>query len=161
MQEQNGYYIIDEPELTPDNAAISFAPLELKFDNSLIKYTIKANNKTNQLQVDRELGAFLKQGDYLHTYIVVDSTAIPEDLVLKLVDENGEQLYSPFSADGEYIKTECQIKGNNICAIPLPADYNSNKDWVDFESGIYDWKLVSVETEFYESISLDLRIEII
>ena len=139
----------------------------LYFDDSLIRYIVQPLNKINKVKVDRQADLIFKKGDYTHTYITIDSDGIPNGINFKLFDENDNQLFSPFNpngeyldSDGKYIKHECSVKINEIDVIPLPADYITFKDWIDFEPGFYDWKLVSDSTDYYDSITIDLRVEI-
>lgn len=141
---------------------IYFEDPVLFFNNSLIKYEIQPDNKVNKVKVDREVnnGIFFNAGDYLHTYLTIDSEGIPDDTQFILYDEDDNILYSPFSPDGEYRMWMCTIIVNHVDVIPLPANYKDYNDWIDFEPGVYNWKLKSVETDYYESIEFDLQVEI-
>lgn len=101
---------------------------------------MKANNKTKTLQTDSNADIIFKQGDYVHTYIVISTNGYPDGATLYLLDSNMNQLYSPYDINGNQVKTECTIVVGETDALQLPANYDGNK-YTDFEEGTYNWKL--------------------
>lgn len=85
----------------------------------------------------------------------------PKEGILYLVDENMNQLYSPYDENGNLNKTKClaYIKENNY--IPLPAQYLSNGTWQDYPAGIYNWYLYYKGNDEYDEQILPITIEII
>ena len=167
VRQINEYYIFDEPIQDAQDTQVVFEDIQIPFNDptilfnaSDVHYTLQPDNKINQVHVNREADLIFKKGDYLHAYVTINSEGIPDGTILKLKDERGYQLYSPFTPDGIYEKYECKIIVGEIDVIPLPADYSHFKTWIDFEPGIYNWKLVSTESEYYDSTSIDIQIEI-
>ena len=113
-------------------------------------------------EYDHDVSDFIfKRGDYSNTYIVVHTNGIPNGVVLKLVDENLQQLYSPIDANNNWITTVCSIIVGQSNIIPLPAQFNSQlSNHTPFPAGTYNWKLVYSGNTNYEGIELPLTIEI-
>ena len=99
------------------------------------------NNKIKNLKTDSNADLIFKKGDYLHTYIVIKTTGIPNGEILYLLDGNLNQLYSPYDINGNEIKSPCFIISGETDALQLPADYITENNYEDFEAGIYNWKL--------------------
>lgn len=154
----NEFYYFDEYVYFEEYTEID-SP-SIYFNDAIIHYSVQSNNRENTLEINREADLIFKKGDYLHTYITVDLTGFPDNITFDLLDEHNNQLYSPFTPDREYEKYKCTIGINGIYAIPLPADYIDNKTWIDFEPGVYNWKLKSEPTEYYDSLTINLRVEI-
>lgn len=102
----------------------------------IVKKTI--DNKSKQLTYDSDAEYIFKKGNYTNTYIVVKTNGLPSGVILNLLDENYNQLYSPFDVNGNEIKTRCSVVVGETDAIPLPANY-SNNSYTDFNEGTYNW----------------------
>lgn len=100
------------------------------------------------------------KGKYINSYLSFSTTGVPTGVFLNMVDENGNQLYSPFDINGNYIKTKCQITSGIINQVTFPANYSSNY-WTDYEVGNYNWKLVFNGNEQYEAKVFPIDVEII
>ena len=98
------------------------------------------DNKIKDLKTDLNADLIFKKGDYLHTYIVIKTTGIPNGEKLYLLDENSNQLYSPYDINGNQTKSICFITSGETDALQLPANYNGNQ-YTDFAVGTYNWKL--------------------
>lgn len=111
---------------------------------------------------DHDISDFIfKKGDYSNTYIVVHTNGIPNGVVLNLVDENSQQLYSPTDVNNNWITTVCSTTVGQSNIIPLPAQFNSQlSNHTPFPAGTYNWKLVYSGNTNYEGIELPLTVEI-
>ena len=125
--------------------------------------TLKRHYYINaQGNFDHDVADFiLKKGDYTNTYITIETDGIPDGVVLKLVDENLHQLYSPVDANNNWITTACSITVGESDIIPLPAQFdNQLSSHVPFSAGTYNWKLKFSDNGYYEEKELPLEIEI-
>ena len=125
--------------------------------------TLKRHYYINaQGNFDHDIADFiLKKGDYTNTYITIETDGIPDGVVLKLVDENLHQLYSPVDANNNWITTACSITVGESDIIPLPAQFdNQLSSHVPFSAGTYNWKLKFSDNGYYEEKELPLEIEI-
>lgn len=125
--------------------------------------TLKRHYYINaQGNFDHDIADFiLKKGDYTNTYITIETDGIPDGVVLKLVDENLHQLYSPVDANNNWITTACSITVGESDIIPLPAQFdNQLSSHVPFSAGTYNWKLKFSGNSYYEEKELPLEIEI-
>ena len=125
--------------------------------------TLKRHYYINaQGNFDHDVADFiLKKGDYTNTYITIETDGIPDGVVLKLVDENLHQLYSPVDANNNWITTACSITVGESDIIPLPAQFdNQLSSHVPFSAGTYNWKLKFSNNSYYEEKELPLEIEI-
>ena len=125
--------------------------------------TLKRHYYMNaQGNFDHDVADFiLKKGDYTNTYITIETDGIPDGVVLKLVDENLHQLYSPVDANNNWITTACSITVGESDIIPLPAQFdNQLSSHVPFSAGTYNWKLKFSDNGYYEEKELPLEIEI-
>lgn len=98
------------------------------------------DNKIKGLKTDSNADLIFKKGDYLHTYVVIKTIGIPNGEKLYLLDENSNQLYSPYDINGNKTKSICSIVSGETNALQLPANYSGNQ-YTDFEEGTYNWKL--------------------
>ena len=120
---------------------------------------MKASNKNQSLTIDSSADCIFKKGNYLNTYIIIDTDGLPNGATLYLVDENKNQLYSPVDINGNYIKSLCSITSGETDAIQLPALYNGN-NYSDFDSGTYHWFLkMNTSSTFLETF-IPLEVEI-
>lgn len=125
--------------------------------------TLKRHYYINaQGNFDHDVADFiLKKGDYTNTYITIETDGIPDGVVLKLVDENLHQLYSPVDTNNNWITTACSITVGESDIIPLPAQFdNQLSSHVPFSAGTYNWKLKFSGNSYYEEKELPLEIEI-
>lgn len=125
--------------------------------------TLKRHYYINaQGNFDHDVADFiLKKGDYTNTYITIETDGIPDGVILKLVDENLHQLYSPVDANNNWITTACSITVGESDIIPLPAQFdNQLSSHVPFSAGTYNWKLKFSGNSYYEEKELPLEIEI-
>lgn len=125
--------------------------------------TLKRHYYMNaQGNFDHDVADFiLKKGDYTNTYITIETDGIPDGVVLKLVDENLHQLYSPVDANNNWITTACSITVGESDIIPLPAQFsNQLSSHVPFSAGTYNWKLKFSGNSYYEGKELPLEVEI-
>lgn len=125
--------------------------------------TLKRHYYMNaQGNFDHDVADFiLKKGDYTNTYITIETDGIPDGVVLKLVDENLHQLYSPVDTNNNWITTACSITVGETDIIPLPAQFdNQLSSHVPFSAGTYNWKLKFYDNSYYEGKELPLEIEI-
>ena len=125
--------------------------------------TLKRHYYINaQGNFDHDIADFiLKKGDYTNTYITIETDGIPDGVVLKLVDENLHQLYSPVDANNNWITTACSITVGESDIIPLPAQFdNQLSSHVPFSAGTYNWKLKFSDNGYYEEKELPLKVEI-
>lgn len=125
--------------------------------------TLKRHYYINaQGNFDHDIADFiLKKGDYTNTYITIETDGIPDGVVLKLVDENLHQLYSPVDANNNWITTACSITVGESDIIPLPAQFdNQLSSHVPFSAGTYNWKLKFYDNSYYEGKELPLEVEI-
>ena len=125
--------------------------------------TLKRHYYINaQGNFDHDVADFiLKKGDYTNTYITIETEGIPNGVILKLVDENLHQLYSPVDANNNWITTACSITVGESDIIPLPAQFdNQLSSHVPFSAGTYNWKLKFSDNGYYEEKELPLEIEI-
>ena len=125
--------------------------------------TLKRHYYINaQGNFDHDIADFiLKKGDYTNTYITIETDGIPDGVILKLVDENLHQLYSPVDANNNWITTACSITVGESDIIPLPAQFdNQLSSHVPFSAGTYNWKLKFSDNGYYEEKELPLEIEI-
>lgn len=112
----------------------------------IVKKTI--DNKSKQLTYDSDAEYIFKKGNYTNTYIVVKTNGLPSGVTLNLLDENYNQLYSPFDVNGNEIKTRCSVVVGETDAIPLPANY-SNNSYTDFNEGTYNWFFKYDGSDYY------------
>ena len=125
--------------------------------------TLKRHYYINaQGNFDHDVADFiLKKGDYTNTYITIETDGIPDGVILKLVDENLHQLYSPVDANNNWITTACSITVGESDIIPLPAQFdNQLSSHVPFSAGTYNWKLKFSDNGYYEEKEIPLEIEI-
>lgn len=125
--------------------------------------TLKRHYYINaQGNFDHDIADFiLKKGDYTNTYIAIETEGIPDGVILKLVDENLHQLYSPVDTNNNWITTACSITVGESDIIPLPAQFdNQLSSHVPFSAGTYNWKLKFSGNSYYEEKELPLEIEI-
>lgn len=125
--------------------------------------TLKRHYYMNaQGNFDHDVADFiLKKGDYTNTYITIETDGIPDGVVLKLVDENLHQLYSPVDTNNNWITTACSITVGESDIIPLPAQFdNQLSSHVPFSAGTYNWKLKFSGNSYYEEKEIPLEIEI-
>ena len=125
--------------------------------------TLKRHYYINaQGNFDHDIADFiLKKGDYTNTYITIETDGIPDGVVLKLVDENLHQLYSPVDANNNWITTACSITVGESDIIPLPAQFdNQLSSHVPFSAGTYNWKLKFSGNSYYEEKEIPLEVEI-
>lgn len=125
--------------------------------------TLKRHYYINaQGNFDHDVADFiLKKGDYTNTYITIETDGIPDGVILKLVDENLHQLYSPVDTNNNWITTACSITVGESDIIPLPAQFdNQLSSHVPFSAGTYNWKLKFSGNNYYEEKELPLEIEI-
>ena len=125
--------------------------------------TLKRHYYMNaQGNFDHDVADFiLKKGDYTNTYITIETDGIPDGVVLKLVDENLHQLYSPVDTNNNWITTACSITVGESDIIPLPAQFdNQLSSHVPFSAGTYNWKLKFYDNSYYEGKELPLEVEI-
>lgn len=125
--------------------------------------TLKRHYYINaQGNFDHDIADFiLKKGDYTNTYITIETDGIPDGVILKLVDENLHQLYSPVDANNNWITTACSITVGESDIIPLPAQFdNQLSSHVPFSAGTYNWKLKFSDNGYYEGKELPLEVEI-
>lgn len=125
--------------------------------------TLKRHYYINaQGNFDHDIADFiLKKGDYTNTYITIETDGIPDGVILKLVDENLHQLYSPVDANNNWITTACSITVGESNIIPLPAQFdNQLSSHVPFSAGTYNWKLKFSDNGYYEGKELPLEVEI-
>ena len=125
--------------------------------------TLKRHYYINaQGNFDHDIADFiLKKGDYTNTYITIETDGIPDGVVLKLVDENLHQLYSPVDTNNNWITTACSITVGESDIIPLPAQFdNQLSSHVPFSAGTYNWKLKFYDNSYYEGKELPLEVEI-
>ena len=121
-------------------------------------------NSNKDIVIDSDANIIFKYGNYTNTYINIDIAGIPNDVILNLVDENDEVLFSPFDLDGNYVRSQCFVRttgGKHI--IQLPANYNSDDDyliWEDFPAGQYQWSLYFAGNDSYKPIRIPLNVEI-
>ena len=85
---------------------------------------------------------------------------IPDGVILNLCDDKGKQLYSPYDTNGNAIKTRCTVTVGEENVLPLPADYITDNEYVDFEAGTYYWQLKFFGNEYYRAYSLPFTVEI-
>ena len=125
--------------------------------------TLKRHYYINaQGNFDHDIADFiLKKGDYTNTYITIETDGIPDGVILNLLDENDNQLYSPVDANNNWITTACSITVGETDIIPLPAQFdNQLSSHVPFSAGTYNWKLKFSDNGYYEEKELPLEIEI-
>lgn len=125
--------------------------------------TLKRHYYINaQGNFDHDVADFiLKKGDYTNTYITIETDGIPDGVILKLVDENLHQLYSPVDTNNNWITTACSVTVGESDIIPLPAQFdNQLSSHVPFSAGTYNWKLKFSGNNYYEEKELPLEIEI-
>lgn len=116
----------------------------------------------NRGEYEYDVSDFIfKKGSYTSTYIVVTTTGIPDGVILNLLDENDNQLYSPVDTNNNWITTACSITVGETDIIPLPAQFdNQLSSHTPFPAGTYNWKLVFNENNNYERKEIPLTIEI-
>lgn len=116
----------------------------------------------NRGEYEYDVSDFIfKKGSYTSTYIVVTTTGIPDGVILNLLDENDNQLYSPVDANNNWITTACSVTVGETDIIPLPAQFdNQLSSHVPFSAGTYSWKLKFSGNSYYEEKELPLEIEI-
>ena len=125
--------------------------------------TLKRHYYINaQGNFDHDIADFiLKKGDYTNTYITIETDGIPDGVILNLLDENDNQLYSPVDTNNNWITTACSITVGESDIIPLPAQFdNQLSSHVPFSAGTYNWKLKFYDNSYYEGKELPLEIEI-
>ena len=116
----------------------------------------------NRGEYEYDVSDFIfKKASYTSTYIVVTTTGIPDGVILNLLDENDNQLYSPVDTNNNWITTACSVTVGETDIIPLPAQFdNQLSSHTPFPSGTYNWKLVFNENNNYERKEIPLTIEI-
>lgn len=137
-----------------NNYSSSYGPCSMK--NLVVKELLKEfkNGIVNT-------NVIFKKGNYDNTYIIIDTSDIEPNLIFNLVDENEQQLYSPYDTNGILCKTKCSIITGGKSIVPLPANYTSVDTYTDFDAGIYDWRLKFDGNNMYEPLTTDsLNIEI-
>lgn len=117
------------------------------------------DNSQLTLNIDKNADFIFKKGDYIHTYIVIDTSGLPNNALLFLLDENFEQLYSPYDTNGNNFKTKCYVRSGETDIIPLPARY-INDEWEDFDIGVYRWNLKFYGDDYYQEKTIPLTVEI-
>lgn len=125
--------------------------------------TLKRHYYINaQGNFDHDIADFiLKKGDYTNTYITIETDGIPDGVILNLLDENDNQLYSPVDTNNNWITTACSITVGESDIIPLPAQFdNQLSSHVPFSAGTYNWKLKFSDNGYYEGKELPLEVEI-
>ena len=125
--------------------------------------TLKRHYYINaQGNFDHDIADFiLKKGDYTNTYITIETDGIPDGVILNLLDENDNQLYSPVDTNNNWITTACSITVGETDIIPLPAQFdNQLSSHVPFSAGTYNWKLKFYDNSYYEGKELPLEVEI-
>ena len=125
--------------------------------------TLKRHYYINaQGNFDHDIADFiLKKGDYTNTYITIETDGIPDGVILNLLDENDNQLYSPVDTNNNWITTACSITVGETDIIPLPAQFdNQLSSHVPFSAGTYNWKLKFSGNSYYEEKELPLEVEI-
>ena len=125
--------------------------------------TLKRHYYINaQGNFDHDIADFiLKKGDYTNTYITIETDGIPDGVILNLLDENDNQLYSPVDTNNNWITTACSVTVGESDIIPLPAQFdNQLSSHVPFSAGTYNWKLKFSGNNYYEEKELPLEIEI-
>ena len=125
--------------------------------------TLKRHYYINaQGNFDHDVADFiLKKGDYTNTYITIETDGIPDGVILNLLDENDNQLYSPVDTNNNWITTACSITVGETDIIPLPAQFdNQLSSHVPFSAGTYNWKLKFYDNSYYEGKELPLEVEI-
>lgn len=121
---------------------------------------MQPDNKNNQLTTDDRADVLFKKSNYDIVYIVVNVTGVPENCTLRLVDENLQQLYSPYNINAESIKTACTITSHQYDAIQLPANYSSNGTYTDFSADTYNWNLKFDGNTYWEESIIPFTVEI-
>lgn len=113
-------------------------------------------------EIEYDISDFiLKRGDYTNTYIAIKTEGIPDGVILSLVDENLNQLYSPVDTNNNWITTACSITVGESDIIPLPAQFDAQlSSHIPFSAGIYNWKLKFSGNDYYEEKELPLNVEI-
>lgn len=147
----------DEPVLGQGHEVINISVCNNTFQTLKRHYYINT-----QGNFDHDIADFiLKKGDYTNTYIAIETDGIPDGVVLKLVDENLHQLYSPVDTNNNWITTACSVTVGETDIIPLPAQFdNQLSSHVPFSAGTYNWKLKFSGNNYYEEKELPLEIEI-
>lgn len=119
------------------------------------------NNSQLNLTTDNNADFIFKKGNYINTYIVIQTSGLPNDVTLNLLDENSKQLYSPYDTNGNKRTTQCYITVGQTDVIPLPANFNNNlSSYTDFSAGTYNWKLKFNGNNQYNEKILPLTVEI-
>lgn len=126
------------------------------YDDSI--YDPSENHQTI-LSSDISTDLLFKKGNYVNTYLIIESSGKPNNALLTLVDESNNILYSPYDANRNEIKTQCNIINGVTNIISLPADYTDDT-WFDLEADIYNWKLLYTGSDVYESIEIPVDIEV-
>ena len=147
----------DEPILGQGHEVININACNNTFQTLKRHYYINA-----QGNFDHDIADFiLKKGDYTNTYIAIETDGIPDGVILNLLDENDNQLYSPVDTNNNWITTACSITVGETDIIPLPAQFdNQLSSHVPFSAGTYNWKLKFSGNSYYEEKELPLEIEI-
>ena len=117
------------------------------------------NNKIKDLKTDSNADIIFKQGDYIHTYIVLDTSGYTNGSILYLLDSDMNQLYSPYDVNANQVKTECTIVIGETDALQLPANYDGN-EYTDFEEGTYNWNLKYNENQTFTEQIIPITIKI-
>lgn len=103
-----------------------------------------------------------KKGDYTHTYIGIKTEGIPNDVILNLVDEESNILYSPVDTNKNWITTQCSITVGETDIIQLPAQFNDDlSSFMPFDSGTYNWKLQFSGNDEFNAIEIPFPVKII
>lgn len=113
-------------------------------------------------EIEYDISDFiLKRGDYTNTYIAIKTEGVPDGVILSLVDENLNQLYSPVDTNNNWITTACSITVGESDIIPLPAQFNNQlSSHIPFAVGTYNWKLKFSGNNYYEEKEIPLNVEI-
>lgn len=121
-----------------------------------IIYDAETNTITNKGDI------LFKKGDYTHTYIGVKTEGIPDDVILNLVDEESNLLYSPVDTNKNWITTQCSITVGETDIIQLPAQFNDDlSSFMPFDSGTYNWKLKFSGNDDFNEIEIPFVTDII
>lgn len=92
--------------------------------------------------------------------MTITHTQIPNGTILNVLDSSGKQLYSPYDTNGNQIKTKCTVTMGEENILPLPANYLTETNYIDFEPGIYTWQLKYFGDEYYNEYSIPFIVEI-
>lgn len=120
---------------------------------------ITVSNKNIKVIKHTQTNAIFKKGNYTNTYIVIQVTNLPTNVTLNLLDENLNQLYSPYNTNGQKAQTPCKITAGQVNVIQLPAHY-VNGSYTDFAPGTYNWNLKFDGNDYWEAKVIPFTVEI-